>query len=97
MSAHTASQPDTTNVRPPAYPRASRARPVFEQGSPGTGSWRRDRATARQTAVIVVACPSHAIHRVVGSGRRQQTRYSPVPSVIVLHVQQENARSTGCS
>jgi hypothetical protein len=27
MSAHTASQPDTTNVRPPAYPRAPRARP----------------------------------------------------------------------
>jgi hypothetical protein len=34
---------------------------------------------------------------LVGSGRRQQARYSPVPSVIVLHLQQENARSTGCS
>jgi hypothetical protein len=40
-----------------------------------------------------VASSSHATHRVAGSGRRQQARYPPVPLVIVLHVQQHNARS----
>jgi hypothetical protein len=48
---------------------------------------------ANQTVVIVVGSSSHATHRVAGSGRRQQTRYSPVPSVIVLRVQQEDVRS----
>jgi hypothetical protein len=47
--------------------------------------------------VIVAGNSSHATHRVVGFGRRQQARYSPVPSVIVLHVPQQNVRSGNCS
>jgi hypothetical protein len=43
--------------------------------------------------VIVVGSSSHATHRVAGSGRRQQARYSPVPSMIALHVQQQDVRS----
>jgi hypothetical protein len=54
------------------------------------------RAPANQIVVIVVGSSSHATRRVVGFGRRQQARYSPVPSVIVLHVQQENVRSAWC-
>jgi hypothetical protein len=46
--------------------------------------------------VIVVGSSSHATHRVVGIGRRQQGRYSLVPSVIMLHVQQQNIRSACC-
>jgi hypothetical protein len=57
------------------------------------GGWRRDRASANQTVVIVVGSSSHTTPRVVGSGRRQQARYSPVPSVIALHVRQQNVRS----
>jgi hypothetical protein len=49
---------------------------------------RRDRASANKTLVTVVGSSSHATYRVVGSGRRQQCRYSPLPSVIVLHLQQ---------
>jgi hypothetical protein len=64
--------------------------------TPGIGGWRRDRASANQTVVIVAGSSSHATHRVVGSGRRQQARYSPVPSVIALHVQQQNVRSAWC-
>jgi hypothetical protein len=63
---------------------------------PWLGGWRRDRASANQAVVIVVGSSSHATYRVVGSGRRQQGRYSPVPSVIVLHVQPVNARSAWC-
>jgi hypothetical protein len=60
---------------------------------PGIGGRRRDRASANQTVVIVVGSSSHATHRVAGSGRRQRARYSPVPSVIALHAQQQNVRS----
>ena len=63
---------------------------------PGIGGWRRDRTSTNQTVVIVVGSSSHATHRVAGSGRPQQGRYWPVPSVIVLHVQQENVRSAWC-
>ena len=63
---------------------------------PRLGGWRRDRASANQTVVIVAGSSSHATHRVVGFGRRQQGRYSPVPSVIVMHVQHENVRSAWC-
>jgi hypothetical protein len=44
--------------------------------------------------VIVAASSSRVARRVVGSGRRQQARYPLVPSVTVLHVRQENARSS---
>jgi hypothetical protein len=45
--------------------------------------WRRDRASANRTVVIIAGSSSHATHRLAGSGRRQQARYSPVPSAIV--------------
>jgi hypothetical protein len=61
--------------------------------APGIGGRQRDRASANQTVVIGVGSSSHATHRVAGSGRRQQARYSPVPSMIALHVQQQNVRS----
>jgi hypothetical protein len=47
--------------------------------------------------VIVPGNSSHATHRAVGFGRRQQARYSPVPPVFVLHVPQQNVRSANCS
>jgi len=45
-------------------------------------------ALRNQTVVIAVGSSSHATHRVVRSGRRQQARYSPIPAVIALHAQQ---------
>jgi hypothetical protein len=104
MSFHRASQPDTTNARQPAYPgdrtRKPGARPLFDGGicaiTPGIGGSRRDRASGNRTVVIVVGSSSHATHRVVGIGRRQQGRYSLVPSVIMLHVQHQNIRSACC-
>jgi hypothetical protein len=64
--------------------------------TPGIGGWRRDRASVNQAVVIVVGRSSRATCRAAGSGRRQQARYSPAPSVIVLHAQQENVRSACC-
>jgi hypothetical protein len=60
---------------------------------PGIGGWRRDHTSASQTMVIAAASSSRATRRLVGSGRRQQCRYSLVLSVVVLHVRQGNARS----
>jgi len=62
---------------------------------PGIGGWRGDRASADQTMVIVVeARPTPPT--VWSVRRRQQAHYSPVPSMIVLHMQQENVRSAWC-
>jgi len=64
--------------------------------TPGIGGWQRDRASASQTVMIVVGSSSHATHRMAGPGGRQQARCSPVPSVIVLHVRQDDVRSAWC-
>jgi hypothetical protein len=61
--------------------------------TPGVVGWRRDRASANQSVVTVAAgSSSRATHRLAGSGRRQQARYSPVPSAIVPHMQQPDVR-----
>jgi len=93
MSAHTASREDTTDARPPAYLGGSNAE-IQAPGRcligdlchyPGIGGRRHDHASANQTVVMVAGNSSRAICCVAGSGRRRHARYSPAPSVIVLH------------
>jgi hypothetical protein len=75
--------------RPPVFPASAATHRIVSAAiTPGIGGWRRDRASSNRTVVIVAGSSSHATHRVAGPGRRQEGRYSPVPSVIVLHVQQ---------
>jgi len=56
MSVHTASQEDTSNARPSAYSGDRTRKPGAGRccwdlhHSPGIGGWRRDRASAHQSA-----------------------------------------------
>jgi len=95
MSAHTASLPDTTDARPPAY----LGGPDQEIQAGGRCWWE---ICAITPAIGWLAgwprlrqpdpgdraeSSSDTTHRLAGSGRRRHRRYSPVPWVIVLHVQ----------
>jgi hypothetical protein len=100
MSAHTASQPDTTKVRPAsllrkADPETGHPAAVDGRSAPlplASDGWRRDRASVDPNRGDRAGNSSDTTQRPAGSGRRQQGRYSPVPWVIVLHVQQPDVR-----